>query len=140
VTAGLVHVPGDAAHRDRRGDDHIGELVKQVITSTVNPLPAVPSMHADERIGHLADLLGQLQQPHLGRDIPVMGIQLANLIPHGLPPVLDADPADSPPLGDAEAAWPRHTPARTAVPASVLSRLAAHQPCPARRLDLLARR
>jgi hypothetical protein len=96
VTAGLVHVPGDAAHRDRRGDDHIGELVKQVITSTVNPLPAVPSMHADERIGHLADLLGQLQQPHLGRDIPVMGIQLANLIPHGLPPVLDADPADSP--------------------------------------------
>ena len=30
----------------------------------------------------LADLLGQLQQPHLGRDIFVIGIQLADLIPH----------------------------------------------------------
>jgi len=51
--------------------------------STADSLSAVQPVQADERIGHLADLLRQLQQPHLGRDIPVIGIQLANLIPHG---------------------------------------------------------
>jgi hypothetical protein len=44
----------------------------------------------------MADLLRQLQQPHLGGDIPVMSTQLADLFPHGFPPVLDADPPDSP--------------------------------------------
>jgi hypothetical protein len=39
------------------------------------------ALHADERTG-LTDLLSQLQQPHLGGDIPVIGIQLADLVPH----------------------------------------------------------
>jgi hypothetical protein len=83
VTAGLFRVPGDAAHRDGRGDDHVGEFGQQVITGTADSLPPVQPVHPDERIGHLADLFRQLQQPHLGRDIFVIGIQLADLIPHG---------------------------------------------------------
>jgi hypothetical protein len=66
-----------AAHRRRRGDDHVSELVEQVIASTADPFPAVQPVHDDERLGHLADLRGQLQQPHLSRDIPVTGVQPA---------------------------------------------------------------
>src|SRR5487761_1203770 len=73
----------------------------------------------------------ELQQPHLGRDIPVTGIQLANLIPHGFPPALDADPADSPPHGGAEAPWsPRQAGADCRPRAAALSRLAARYPRP----------
>jgi hypothetical protein len=39
------------------GDDDICELVKQVITSTADSLPAVQPVHADERIGHFSDFL-----------------------------------------------------------------------------------
>src|SRR5712691_4534499 len=106
VTAGLVNVPGDAAHRDSRGDDDVSELGKQVITRTAGTLPAVHPVDAQERLGYFADLLRQLQQPHLDGNVPVMGVQLTDLIPHAfssasLPPALRINTPDSPPLRNA---------------------------------------
>src|SRR5487761_1751034 len=82
VTGRLVHVPSDAAHRDSRSDDHVSELGQQVITRAAGPLPAVQALHADERLRGFTHLFGQLEQPDLNRDITVMRMQLANLIPH----------------------------------------------------------
>jgi hypothetical protein len=39
VTPGLVNVPGDTGHRDRRGDDHVGKLGEQVVTRAAGSLP-----------------------------------------------------------------------------------------------------
>jgi hypothetical protein len=45
-------------------------------------------MDAQEGLSHLTDLLRELQQPYLGGNLPVVGAQLADLIPHEFLPKL----------------------------------------------------
>jgi hypothetical protein len=69
VAAGLVNISsGDAAHRHGRGDDHIRQFGEQVIAAAADPFARVQAMHANERLGRLAYLLGQLEQADLDGD------------------------------------------------------------------------
>jgi integrase len=88
VAAGLVRFAGDAAHRHGRGDDHVSELIEQVLTGPADALPLVQPVDAQECLGHLADLLRPLQQPDLDGNVPVVCVQLADLVPHMFLPKL----------------------------------------------------
>ena len=80
---GLTDVPtGDRAHGDGRGDDDVGQLSKQILTAAAHTLAGIQAPQPDKRLRRLADLFGQLQQPHLDRDIAVMLMQAPDVIPH----------------------------------------------------------
>jgi hypothetical protein len=71
VTAGLVHVSGDAAHRHSRGDDPVSELGKQVVAGaagTRGPTDA-GGQAARTRPGHVEPHVGAKwgARPELGR-------------------------------------------------------------------------
>jgi hypothetical protein len=83
VVAGLLDVAfGNATHSDSGGDDDIGELREQVIASSADALSGIETAQAYKRLRGFADLLGELEDPRLDRNIAVVGVQAADRIPH----------------------------------------------------------
>jgi hypothetical protein len=56
----LVRVADHTAHRDGRGDDHVGEFVEQVIGGPADAFSLVQAVDADVGLGDFADLFGEL--------------------------------------------------------------------------------
>jgi hypothetical protein len=71
------------ARVDRRGRKlGLVDGAQQVITGPADAFPLVQPVDAQECVSHLADLLRELQQPDLDGNLPVVGVQLSDLIPH----------------------------------------------------------